>query len=781
MLKQNKIVSLTAVALASVTIGVTTQANEGLFATHDVVKAAASDMAELPKGRKLAGGQEIPGKYSFHAKIIPGITKISAFGDAHWATSHSDTSFNQTNRNASFYGTSWLTFDRFKDVGSKGKLGVYYQNVGTFDGHIVNAKVTILDWSNIPYEHLTQDWSVYPILDQPRIGISTDFFGGIASPGDRATGYSGIRYRIDYTAADTGKPLNVSGYYTFHPGTDSTLISPQTFSHITDVYYTGDTRLNPYNIRGWQLIYPDREGHNHGHAGNKGSYTLTYDNMSSFEGVSLNITNNPFKKTNHYLNGKNLYNYASSNGADIWQVPDSDKYFFSYLPKAQKEFNPDTLSSDYDPNAQNNVAKVDQQVVPETYNGGYVRWDAAAIGALIPKEPKKFVADSDEGTVDPSQVLLGNKGVDHNTLKNRYEHYHYAITHRVQDVNINPGSADDQTFKSYIITDNLDKVLDGAKNVKVFDDENQDVTYRFNIQTDNNQLKVVAKSSALSQKDFYNENYKITFDTSIKPGVSLADHQDPQHPDQALIKNQPTVTIDDDSVNGNVTKTNVPFTHPEPTKSVSFDGNGNNDHIDVDFGKNFKYRVDATAPDNINLDKFAINDKIEDVQRIKDVKVYDYDDKNSDGDPKDITNQGKLSTDDNNVKWVANDASKWHGKHVKMIVEASVKNTPDLLKYLDKNSHKIMVPNKATVDINDKPHETNTVHVTPLTPKASLDKKIEVTDDNTGQEIDNSDLDKGTNKEDEPATKKDDSKKSEKSSTLSSVIVNFWKLFSFKN
>ena len=63
-----------------------------------------------------------------------------------------------------------------------------------------------------------------------------------------------------------------------------------------------------------------------------------------------------------------------------------------------------------------------------------------------------------------------------------------------------------------------------------------------------------------------------------------------------------------------------------------------------------------------------------------------------------------------------------------MVITASVKNTPELMKYLDKNSNVIRIPNKALWIINGKDDPTNIVMVEPKGPKASVDKWIELPD-----------------------------------------------------
>lgn len=264
-----------------------------------------------------------------------------------------------------------------------------------------------------------------------------------------------------------------------------------------------------------------------------------------------------------------------------------------------------------------------------------------------PKQPRKYVSDVDEGTNTPSEIGT-DKSVDHNLLKDRYEPDHYQIVHDVPDV------LDRFKYDQYIITDNIDPDLD-ISNIHVYNRANQDVTYMFTVTVDsNNKLSVIAKDSSLKQDDFYREQYKITFDGKVKSGVTLADHQDSKHKDQAVIYNEAKVTTSNGSSNSNKTTTNIPFTKKSQMKAVSTDGNV--------------------------------------------------------------------------VDWTAIDATKWHGKHLQMVIIANVKNVAELMKYVDKDSGKIKIPNKAEFIVNDKSDFTNNVDVLPNPLKPSAQKWIELPD-----------------------------------------------------
>jgi hypothetical protein len=62
-------------------------------------------------------------------------------------------------------------------------------------------------------------------------------------------------------------------------------------------------------------------------------------------------------------------------------------------------------------------------------------------------------------------------------------------------------------------------------------------------------------------------------------------------------------------------------------------------------------------------------------------------------------------------------------------VTVRLNNTPDLLKYLNKETGKIEVPNHGTMDYGEKPVDTPKTTVTPPEDPGSVTKKIEIGSD----------------------------------------------------
>lgn len=718
-LKNTKVIGLAGAALAIVSLG---------FATSTTVKADNAQMQDLPKGVK-AEGAKIPGQYGFRPKIMKGITKVSPFGgtSADWSTSSTNTEGKSH---------SWDAFRLKGNDNLKGKIGVYYSNVGDdpVSGKTIDLKVTLNDWKVNAYkwDHST-DPAKKVTLENPYAAFGVDDFE-IFTPGDGA-----LAYRLDFIDHDTGKPLKLNTQMTFLDidGNQWVGFDSSTYSKIDNVYYgdqEGKTWLSYMNKMGKNYIYSDANQHNT--ALPDGSGTLKSTDL--YGGITTTVSNADHMNIT-WVYGTNTGKKAVESQNELlanngyWQLNDSN----------------------YDADAdKNKIGTIASSIWNGNFNHAYLAFGGKAITKDKPLDPKKFVSDKDEGTNVPSEIG-GIKSVTHDMLENRYEQYHYQIVHSVPDVR------DRFKYSEYRITDNLDNILNiDTGSIRVYNRENQDVTHMFTVTlSSGNNLSVIAKGDTLALDDFYRETYKISFDATVKPGKSLKDHADPKHKNQAVIDNQSKVITDNGSADSNIVTTNIPFTKEKDEKFVSNDGLGNTKSlVDVDFGKKYTYRVEATVPDNVDIDSLAIKDTIEpDVQNIKGVKVYDYDDKDAAGNAKEITDQGKLEIDNKTgkISWTANDPANWHGKHLKMFIDTTLINTPKLLDYLNKDTSMIEIPNEAHFLFNKEDIPSNITHVSPKTPKASADKKIEVSGDYTSEDVDptgDGDKNKNTDKDNKRET-----------------------------
>lgn len=474
-----------------------------------------------------------------------------------------------------------------------------------------------------------------------------------------------LRVRYDFFDHVTHDPLPVFGNFTFYDIDDmqALYIRDQTAQIIHNVFATKDSIVNYQAIGNGQLYYEDT------HIGTnaddkKSSITLAYGQSSSFD-----------------------MTWCGSNA--ITKLDRITRLSSAYNPEARKKLTEPTMS--YDP-------------VTEYY----IALDAKGIARQEPALPVKMVTDSDE------------KRVKDDLLNNRYEEYTYEIDHDVQD------ARPEFYFDQYTFEDPVDPILD-VRNVKVVNDELKDVTYMFTTQTDaKNKVIARATSAAVAHSDFYGHTYTYLITVGIKPGMSLAPYQDPEHKDQAKIDDVAKVTIDNESRTSNVVHTHVKFRDPKAEKFVSADGTGNETSMNVDYTKPYTYRLDFQVPDTQKtLSKLVLSDPIEPVQTVQSVKIVD------DLTGKDITDKGKLNInkDTQAVDWTADEPDTFHGKLLHKYVTVLLNNTPDLLKYLNKETGKIEVPNHGTMDYGEKPVDTPKTTVTPPEDPGSVTKKIEIGSD----------------------------------------------------
>lgn len=119
-------------------------------------------------------------------------------------------------------------------------------------------------------------------------------------------------------------------------------------------------------------------------------------------------------------------------------------------------------------------------------------------------------------------------------------------------------------------------------------------------------------------------------------------------------------------------------------------------------GDSIDFKMDYTVPNNIDMDSFVLEDKIEDVLKAcdtKDVHVYLIDDKGGDG--AEITSKGKVTVENNTIKFTVTDNPKqFAGKKLRIKASASLKYEQNFDKY--KENGKIKIPNVGDMLIHDK-------------------------------------------------------------------------------
>ncbi|MFC0492744.1 fimbrial isopeptide formation D2 domain [Listeria grayi] len=299
--------------------------------------------------------------------------------------------------------------------------------------------------------------------------------------------------------------------------------------------------------------------------------------------------------------------------------------------------------------------------------------------------PIKRVSDSDE------------KDKVENTLKSEEETYHYTLTHNL------PDESPDFYHTSYSITDPIIPELK-VTNIKVTDENKQDVSKRFDISVDKaNVLHVVAKKAELAKAAIYGHTYKVTFDATIRDGADLSKYLNDKG--EIDIKNKATAEVDKDKKPSNNTDTHIPSIVEKAVKKIVAKNGKLVDSESLKQGQAVQYRLDFTAPNNQIIKTLSVYDDMEDVLDYQQAKVYDTKTK------KEITDQGTLQVDKNKEKvtWTAKKPTDFFGKSFYMIVDAKVKTNADLSKY--KKGKEYVIPNDAHMLVNGKDTKTKQVDI----------------------------------------------------------------------
>lgn len=128
----------------------------------------------------------------------------------------------------------------------------------------------------------------------------------------------------------------------------------------------------------------------------------------------------------------------------------------------------------------------------------------------------------------------------------------------------------------------------------------------------------------------------------------------------------------------------------------------------VDFNKDYQYVITNNAGSNTKLSKIESDDDLEDVINLESVKVVD----GSTASGKDESDQFTIKIDKTKESYslVPKDPTAWANKTWSVVVTGKLQNTAKLMDYLKDGIP--TVPNKATLNINDKIYTTPTVTVT---------------------------------------------------------------------
>ena len=230
-----------------------------LFIIMMLVLCTGLESVVAATGEKLSTIATIPGaedkldgKYEFVAKFIEGKTIFETFGDG-W-----ESEIEQRNQKGG------AKIQGIKPTDSqKGRIGVVYRNVGTYQGKGIDLRITINDWEQYGD---CQGWIYY----------YKDWIG------HGPQGYTYVDQTWQFMEAGTITPVELSGYITFNDIDFCQKISfdPKTSEVIDDIYVPDANNELSYAMEdNWKSIY-DANGIEADDDSLYAMFTITFSNSS---------------------------------------------------------------------------------------------------------------------------------------------------------------------------------------------------------------------------------------------------------------------------------------------------------------------------------------------------------------------------------------------------------------------------------------------------------------------------------------------------------------------
>ena len=226
---------------------------------------------------KISSSTRIDSKYSFSPRFIKGLTYLEPFGDTAkysyaddlWQLSGGGSTYSTVNAN-------WYYPVRLTSASQKGKVGVWYRNVGEYQGKMLDMKFTIIDWSQIRTNTVLTSPA---IPGGSKVSHTTLFFGKTEINLHTISGYmKQPKFRLEFFDK-AGNPVAISGHNTFKDIDDA-----QFYIASTDVkgYLASNTVLS---VSGNRVQSPSGASDND----DKTNWlTITYDNKTAIDFIFNN-------------------------------------------------------------------------------------------------------------------------------------------------------------------------------------------------------------------------------------------------------------------------------------------------------------------------------------------------------------------------------------------------------------------------------------------------------------------------------------------------------------
>lgn len=222
--------------------------------------------------KKVTNSTNIDSKYSFSPRYISGVTKAEGFGGklGSASTDNWKAMWNSSKQKYIYEKQpDYWYYIRLTSNSQKGKVGMWYRNVGQYNGKVVDLKITIVDWQALrdPVTITTDQGKKksYPTIAFNTNHIKINPVGAyIKAP----------TYRFSYYDQN-GNPLTISGYTNFIDIDDEQYMES---SHFVNGYLASKTKLSTSGNR-----VSEMNGYMSENSDEATWCTATFNNRSSYD------------------------------------------------------------------------------------------------------------------------------------------------------------------------------------------------------------------------------------------------------------------------------------------------------------------------------------------------------------------------------------------------------------------------------------------------------------------------------------------------------------------
>lgn len=735
----------------------------GVLGASALIGGTSADAAPVEKGIKEHGktvvvdkDTVISEKYQFIGRYIKGVTKSKTFGKG-WTMFQNDKGtdiYRNNNPSASL----------------KGKIGIVYENVGTYHGTQVDLKITVNDWedyatnkdlNDIMYgkeyighylkgvESVNQTWEYIDHKSGDAVtGLKGTFFtftdidaNQIIRFDKRTTGNIAQMYTQDDTWVkykDLGGILEVSNYENENANEDTD--GRGTYASLTMMFDAPKITFDW--AKDWGKGKDGSGNHDNEKllsAGQFFGYTATKPARTELVSPYKNVHDTDEKDTtkNTLIAVDEQYSYEVEHA-----VPNETKdfYYKSYefednlaaglelkgeVTVLNEEGKDVTKYFTQKSSGQNvKLVATKEALASSAFYGNVYSFNfnvkikpGADLSAFI-KDYKITIPNTATVVVDGA-IKESNQTSTYvpDTVKDAVVKYNIGKNdERTKDlIEVDEGKAHNYELDFRVGNEHMLTKLElkddledvlDLKDVKIFKGK-EDVTAQGKLAIDDEKESFIW--TANKPMDFVDTKLTVKIGSVLKEEKDLSAYN---REGVVKIPNIGSMVINGaQETKSNVVDITTTGVKPGAKKFNMQDGKQTLDKVTVPMGGAHAYDLDFKVQNTEKIDKLSFSDDLEDVLSFKEAKVF--------VDGQDVTDTGTFVNQKEGVKeaftWEPKEPAKLAGKDVKIKVMAEVKRGQDLSAYLQKDGT-ILIPNKGKMTLNgsDKPKdnwETNRVDI----------------------------------------------------------------------